>query len=243
MVPPINSFPLKRNLGTRSDSRNIYYLTDGTVTEQKYFVELFNNVDAIKNRNVRLIKCEKSGDDEGVSDLLSLIKLAKKHIETNKSFKKGFDKILIISDLDVFNSNHLDVEKAIIENPDIIFAYSNPAFELFILLSLGDFNKVSREDKGRIILNEYVNGERFIYHYLKTNFGFDTKDNVSNFNKVAKNFANAKEQESTHLNQFIDKSKDTLTSNIGYVISKIDNNDFNFQYFSEDFDLNSLKKK
>ena len=123
-MPPIFKINLRRNIGIKPDARIIYYLTDGTLTEPKFFDELFNSTAFINNKDVRIIKCEKTGDDEGVSNCIGLIKLAKKHIENNPSFRNGYDKVLIVFDLDVYINYLPIIIEYIKSEPDLLFAYS-----------------------------------------------------------------------------------------------------------------------
>jgi len=49
-MPPIYKINLRRNIGIKPDARNVFYLTDGTVTELRFFDELFNSTNFIKTQ-------------------------------------------------------------------------------------------------------------------------------------------------------------------------------------------------
>ena len=122
-MPPIYERHLRRNTSSRHDAINIYYLTDGVVSEVKFFDALFNYTDFINNKDYRFIRCEKTGTDSGISNGLGLVKLARKYIKTNPKFKEGKDKVLIVFDLDVYSSDLSMVIESIEKERDILFAY------------------------------------------------------------------------------------------------------------------------
>lgn len=219
-MPPIFKVNLKRNLGIRPDARQIFYLSDGVLTEVKFFDSLFNETQIINSPNVRFVKCEKTGGDEGVSDGLGLLRLAKQYIQNSKDFRKGYDKVMIVFDLDTYISNLSLIIQAINENNDIIFAYSNPSFELLLLLCKdSNFIKKSTSDLlSQILKNNYVGNDRFVYHLLRTQYHFDSKNRHANFLTVAKNINDI---DLSDLNIFIDRACKRLTCNIPYILDMI----------------------
>ena len=223
-MPPIFKIVLRRNLGSKPDSRILYYLTDGTLTEVRFFDELFNSTNFVSNKDIRIVKCEKTGDDEGVSNGLGLIKLAKKYIESNPSFRKGYDKVLVVFDLDVYKNNLNDIINAIHNEKDILFGYTNPSFELVLLLCLDKnfISNLSEAKRKNIIENEFIGNDRYIYHLIKKEYHFDSKNRSSNFLLVANCVSNSIAQS---INIYIDNASDSLTCNIPYLLSKINNNE------------------
>lgn len=232
-MPPLYKINLRRNVGNRSDSRNIYYLTEGTVSEMNFFDALFNFTNYFNNKGVNLIKCEKTGNDEGVSNFNGLIKLAKKYIESSKDFKIGYDKVLIVFDLDTYINNLQEVIDLIECNKDnIIFGYTNPSFEVLILMCLeeGSLSLLKEYERNAIIQNEFVGRERYIYYLIKQKYGFDSKNHSEDFLKVAKKFNNAINQ---NVNIYIDRAISEITCNVHYVLESIKNNNIDeIEYFS-----------
>ena len=219
-MPPIYKINLKRNIGVRPDARQVFYLSDGVLTEVKFFDSLFNETQIINNLNVRLVKCEKTGGDEGVSDGLGLLRLAKQYIQNSKDFRIGYDKVMIVFDLDTYINNLDLIAEAIKENDDIIFAYSSPSFELLLLLCIDrNFIKKSSNDViHKILKNGYVGNYRFIYHLLKTRYHFDSKNRHTNFINVA---CKIKEIDLNDLNIYLNKAQEYLTCNIPYILEMI----------------------
>lgn len=90
-------------------------------------------------------------------------------------------------------------------------------------------NKLLVEDKKRILDNQFVGADRYIYHFIKKQYCFDSKDRNANFRMVANNVANSLSQD---INITIDNAKRELTCNIPYVLSVINNNQFDsISYF------------
>ena len=233
-MPPIFKINLKRNSGSRPDARKIHYLTDGTVTEVKFFDALFNSTNYITNKNIRLIKCEKTGDDEGVSNGIGLIKLAKNYIQNSNDFIKGYDKVLIIFDLDVYQNNYDEIIRYIKEEDDIIFSYSNPSFEIPLMMCLDEnfLVNLDSDTREKFISNDYVGEDRYAYWYIKTHYSFDSKDRKSDFLSVARKYANAKQQD---VNIYIDLANKSITCNLIYILEKIEQDDIeSITYFSKE---------
>ena len=219
-MPPIFKISLKRNIGIRPDARQIFYLSDGVLTEVKFFDSLFNETQIINNPNVRFVKCEKTGGDEGVSDGLGLLKLAKQYIQNSKDFRKGYDKVMIVFDLDTYINNLTLITESIRESDDIIFAYSSPSFELLLLLCMDScFIKEASDDIiSQVLRNKYVGRDRFAYHLLKAQYHFDSKNRNADFLNAA---SRIKDIDLNDLNIFIDIANDRLTCNIPYVLEMI----------------------
>ncbi|MCR5309078.1 MAG: RloB family protein, partial [Bacilli bacterium] len=195
-MPPICKTNLKRNIGSKANARKIYYLLEGNVTEPRFFDELFEKTNFVDSKEIRIIKCEKTKNDRGASNCLSMIELAKNYLKNKKDFKKGYDKILIVFDLDIYKKDLSRLINCVREEKDVIFGFSNPSFELFLLMCL-DKNFIKNLDsktKENIIANEYIEKDRFIYYLIKNDYKFDSKNKKSDFLMIAKNIENAFDQ-------------------------------------------------
>lgn len=107
----------------------------------------------------------------------------------------------------------------------MILCYTNPAIELFILLTKSNsFETIIKPHEKEILANKYIPGtkERFIYHLLKESMQLDSKDKSTDFRPVIANFDIAFAQENIYLNHHLSKAANCLTSNIGYVLKKIE---------------------
>lgn len=232
-MPPIYKTNLKRNVGSKADARKIYYLLEGNVTEPSFFDNLFEHTNFIDTKEIRIIKCDKTDNDKGATNCLSMIKLAKNYLENTKDFKKDYDKVLIVFDLDVYKGRLSELTQIVKKEKDIIFGFSNPSFELFLLMCL-DKNFIKNLDnktKEKIVANECDGNDRFIYHLIKRDYKFNSKSKNADFLKLAKNIENAFNQE---INIYLDKSANKLTCNIPYILKCIKDNKLNsIKYLTE----------
>ena len=71
--------------------------------------------------------------------------------------------IIIVFDLDVYKNNQLRMNNIIsLGDKDIIFAYTNPSIELFLLLTIkGSYEKIIKPNEKEILENNFINGKRF----------------------------------------------------------------------------------
>lgn len=237
-MPPINTILLKRNSGCRPNARKIYFLSEGYNTEPKFFTTLFNSLVYFQNKNLKFVKCEKTGTDEGVTDLEGLINIARKYIASEKDkFVPNFDKFIIFFDLDVFKGNIEKVKEIIKREQDnFIFAFTYPAIELFLLMSLPleEFKKQLDDNLQELIANDFVGNDRFVCKMFKKIFKFDPKSSDVDFTNIVKNYRNIINNEIKFCNKFLDKCDEKITSNIAFVLDKIVKEKFDEIKYSED---------
>ena len=225
-MPPIYKTNLKRNIGSKPDARKIYYLLEGKVTEPSFFDQLFENTNFLDTKEIRIVKCDKTEDDRGASNCLSMVELTKKYLKNKKDFKNGYD-------MDVYKKDLSKIIEIVKKEKDILFGFSNPSFELLLLMCIDkDFIKnLDSKTREKIIANEYVNKNRFIYYLIKKEYKFDSKNKKSDFLKLACNIDNAFNQP---INIYLNNSINVLTCNIPYILKKIKENNFdNIEYILE----------
>ena len=229
---PLSVSDLKRKISDRTDARVIYLLYEGQNTEPLFLHPFLESSNYISSKNVRFRRFEKTGRDVGASNVEKLIKLAKDYKKKTKEFKKGFDKIIIFFDLDVYKNNQKVINGLLnlIDN-DIILAYTNPSIELFLLLTLKNSYETIIEPKKELILkNDYINGKRYIYDLFLRTTNINSKSKDGKVSLLSNDFEIALRQEKLFLNTHIDRASTELTSNIGYIFEKIKNNDFDIHY-------------
>ena len=236
MIPPLAYSSLKRNVKDKKDSRIIYLLYEGKNTEPLFIEPFIMNSNYFNsNRSISFRKMKKTESDIGVTNLPQLVELAKGFKSKNKSFRKGHDKIIIFFDLDVYKNEQVGINELLsLKDNDIIYCYTNPSIELFLLLTIKRSYELTIEpDKQKIIDNDFVNGKRYINYLFYEKTGIDSKSAKGEVSSLSNNFETAILQEKIYINHFLDKAGGELTSNIGYVFEKIKNNDFAINYLSE----------
>ena len=132
---------------TINDRTIVEFLSEGTMTEVGFYSQLFSKGSPLKPHNTLTFKeAKKTGNDKGVSDPITLVNLAKREIDNNHDFDKNKDKIIITFDLDrVEDDNRLNELKSLKE-PYIIYCFTNPKFEMYMLLTLlDDLSDLERE--------------------------------------------------------------------------------------------------
>lgn len=232
---PLEGRSIKRKVGEKKDARIIHLLYEGQNTEPLFINSFIKNSTYFDSKKIRFVYFEKTENDCGVTNIKQLIELAKKYKKNNKSFRKSYDKILIVFDLDVFKNNQNEINEILIHiDNDIILAYTNPAIELFLLLTLkNSYEEHINKYKNEILKNDFVNDKRFIYNLFCQLTNIDSKSSNENINTLVERFEIAIAQENLYLNHYLDKAANELTSNIGYVFKKIKNLDFDIIYTSQ----------
>ena len=220
---------LKRTSKIREDARNLYLLYEGKNTEPEFINALIYKSDIVNKRDAHFIDLAKTGNDEGRTSPYQLIQIAKDFKKNHKDFRNSYDKIIVFFDLDVFSNNQKEINKLLLaKDNDIILCYTNPAIELFLLLTLKQsYEKYIEPHKKEILDNEYYKDtkERYVYHLAKEVLKLDTKSKSNKLSLLAKDFKNAYFQEKL-INHHLNKAATQLTSNIGYVFNKITNNKY-----------------
>lgn len=231
MVPLISECDLERSNVLRNP-RRIYLLYEGQNTEPLLINSLLSNNPLFKKTPVIFAPISKTGNDEGDSQPAKLIAKAKEFISDSirkRSFISGRDKVMIVFDLDVMKNDQVKMDGLLAsKTKDLILAYTNPAIELFILLSKPRaYETIIEPNKKEIIANRKVilpNGkegeDRFVLSLVKKEFRIDPKDRDADFRFAISNIDNAMKEE-RHLNHCLSKAANQLTSNICYVLTKI----------------------
>ena len=234
-MPPLNLKKIQREIQERPDANRFFLLCEGTNTEPGFLEKILTNANYLKNGSISFVKVNKTENDSGVTDLKGLIKLANQIIENKENhFSKKKDKVVLIFDLDQYSSNNIDEIKTLIEENKnrIIFVYTNPAIELFLLLCTCEnaYDKYISPNVDKILKNDWVissdgKRRRFIADLFFTVSGVDSKKATADFTEIAGNIQFGINQEKIYLTQNISGSSNKLISNFGIVLEKIKDND------------------
>ena len=224
---------LKRKIGNKLDARVIYFLYEGKNTEPLFIAPFIENSNYINSQEICFKQFSKTENDEGRTSVEQLVKLAFSYKDNHDNFKKNYDKIIIVFDLDVYKNNQLRMNNIIsLGDKDIIFAYTNPSIELFLLLTIKDsYEKIIKPNEKEILENNFINGKRFVNYLFSELTHINSKSKKGEVSLLSSNFEIVIDQEKKFLNHYIDLASFKLTSNLGYVFEKIKNLDFNINYF------------
>ena len=237
MVPPYSFEELKRKVSGK-DPLKIFLLYEGANTERYLINPLLSSNVIVTSRNIVFKPIKKEENDVGITDPFSLIKYANDIINNEiekKNFISGRDKIMVVFDLDVLKNDQNKMNELLkLKTSDMILCYTNPSIELFMLLTIPNgYETIIEPNKAAIVRNDYnENGDRYVYGLLKESMP-DLKDTKKekdiNFSYIISNIDKAFYQE-RFLNYKLTMAANRLTSNIAHVISKISNEDFDFDY-------------
>ena len=167
---------------------------------------------------------EKTEGDKDISFPRRLIEFAEKQKENSEiSFDKERDKMIIVFDADIFEKKVIDYDALItMGEKENILAVSNPAFELSLLLHYeNSYEEDIKPNEKQIIMNEKDGHQTFIYQLLLARTGINPKKNAM-IGELAKKIDIAIEQEKK-INEDIHKCKGQVTCNIGKIIEQIKN--------------------
>ena len=231
-MPPISLLNIQRKIAEREDARKIFILSEGANTEPRFIEKILTNAKYIKNDSLTFKMVSKTENDKGVTDLKGLIELAQLVIK-NKSngFKKKTDKIMLIFDLDVYSSGmKMEQVKALIDHhkDNIIFVFTNPAIELFLLLCYSPdcYEKTIAPNIEKILANEWVTSSdgirrRFLADLFFKTTGIDSKTASTDFTSFSDHIQDGINQEAMYLSRCLADPKKKLISNFGLVIDAI----------------------
>lgn len=122
----------------KEEKIKIFFLSEGQKSERFFYKCLFENESYgfIKPNDILFKEIKKLDADEGLSNGLILVKRAIEWCDNEENrFDKSKDKVVVTFDLDALSD--LNIEELIkIKKPYIIYAFSNPKFEIVQLLSL-----------------------------------------------------------------------------------------------------------
>lgn len=134
-MPP---FEIKQYYPEETEHENmfLYFASEGTNSEQSFCDYLFlNGSGFVKPSKYTLGYIVKKGAEKGLSDPIALVKYVVWWVENNQDFDSNNSKIIIFFDLD--NQSKANIEKLIRLKKDyMIYAFSNPKFEIVQLLSI-----------------------------------------------------------------------------------------------------------
>lgn len=235
MVPPYRIESDLKKHQSKNGLRTVFLLYEGLNTEKYLINPLLSSNSIVKKGKIRFRQITKEDRDVGVTDPFSLVRYAKRFIRNeikNDNFLSGRDKVMIVFDLDVLNNNQLLMDKLLkSKTPDIIYCYTNPAIELFLLLTVDHgYEQIVEPNKDKILANEKNDkGERFVYSLALEKVPGYSKKADADFRFILDNIDNALMQEK-RLNNKISKAANKLTSNVAYLLKKFDDNDFNIEY-------------
>jgi hypothetical protein len=226
MVPPLIEQEALGRLRTLQNPRTIYLLYEGLNTEVSLINPLCSNNPMFNRTPVLFRPLKKTENTSGVTDPFSLIRIAKDYIRAHGGeggFKTGRDKILIVFDLDVLKNDQTQMNQLSNEKTsDLILCYTNPAIELFLLLSKANsYESLIQPHAGEILQNGYVGEDRFVLKLFKDALHINPKARDADFRFILDNIETAYLQENMFLNHRLSKASNQLTSNIAYVLKKI----------------------
>ena len=216
---------------------NYFFVFEGEITEPYFVTHFLRYLKEYLYGKAAVHIIEKKQEDKGRTEIKELLKIANRIIKEKSNdglFKSDKDKVIVFFDLDRFKNDQSRINTLLSKcNKNIVFAYTNPSFELFILLMMKEsLEKIIIPNKEAILANDYVetaNGgkERFVFNLLKTTTKIDVKSLKSlkkqDFFKLFGSLENALEQEK-HINRYLDSSANELTSNIGYLLELMKSN-------------------
>lgn len=235
MVPPYRIEADLKKKNNKNGLRTIFLLYEGQNTEKYLINPLLSSNSIVKDGKMRFRPIEKEGNDRGITNPISLVNYAKKFIKkeiANGNFLSGRDKVLIVFDLDVFNNDQTKIDGLLnMINNDIVYCYTNPAIELFLLLTIKQgYEQVIEPNIKKILANEKDdNGNRFVYNLaLKHVPGYSKKEDAD-FRFILDNIGHALMQEK-RINNKLSSAANNLTSNIAYVLNKLAKDDFDINY-------------
>lgn len=213
--------------------RRYVFICEGQNSEVYYFralIDRWRRLDLHPLVDLRL--WEKTGEDVGISRPLALMRFA--HLmkaQDSLGFREDRDRLVIVFDLDVYcrvGEGRKGVEEVSCEFNDLleekepgdILAFTNPSFELFLLLHKeNSFESAIAPNAQLLIENRMVRKRRFAEKLFSDVFHMNPKTNARVGDLVDK-LDIAVDQES-RLNQSIDKCLSELTSNVGATINSI----------------------
>lgn len=242
LVLRINNMPFKEysNWSKRSTNSNtkidpykrFYILCEGLNTEKWYFEQLIHEKKELYiHSQIDWIHLEKEKGAKFWSNPKKLIEEATKWIKKTGKFDKKLDKMIIIFDADIFESQQGNYQEILNLGEKYILGVTNPSFELFLLLHFpNSYDKIIYPNREQIIKNEWVGRnkstrKRYVADLFFKQTGMDPKKDCK-IKKLASSVKTAIEQEKK-INNDIINCKGVLTSNIGSIIKSMMDEEIN----------------
>lgn len=235
MAPYTKSY-LKRSLGNKPDNRVIYYMAEGTVTETGFLRDLFSKNSFFNKCSFSFQIVNRTGKELGKNGLEQMINAMLEQVINKPSFKKGKDKAVIIFDLDRYVTDKDYVNSLIAKYKDnILFVYSYPSFDLFLLLAdHGNYEKIIEPHMKEIMANNYydeINKIRMIPGLLKEKYSIDVKCGTTDFKYFVDRIENCCANESAFIENHLDDFGNRLISNVGRVLKHLQNDNVEMEYY------------
>lgn len=241
MTPPLESLGPLRRAQKSEDPRKIYLLYEGTNTEPLFVTPMLANNPEFAAAHVVFYPLNKTLNDSGATQPHKLIDLAKAWIAQQKqeTFASGRDKVLIVADLDIYQGNQAVIDAQVRRRltSDIIFAFTNPAIELILLLEDPKaWDELIEPNKKAILKNAYAvdpathslkltdDGDpmRFVFSLFYEKYGrINPKKADFDARRFYLNSSNIEMLENMYLNHWLSQAANKLSSNIFYVLRKI----------------------
>lgn len=229
-MPPIKLYSNWNQRPSDSESiveplRKYFFICEGANTESFYFKKLISIKKEIGVHSlIDLVFIEKTEVDKDISYPKKLVDFAKNKrdelVELGE-FEENRDFMIITFDLDIFKNkvNHLD-ELLKQQDDHLLFGFTYPSFELFLLLHVDNsLNDIILPNKDIIIKNEKIGAQRPCQVFLREVTGKNSKTNKT-IGDLAYHIDIAIHQEKL-INQNTNKCLDDITSNIATIIEKI----------------------
>ena len=212
--------------------RKYFFICEGQNTEFWYFTKLKDIKKELSiSSTIEIEVLEKTDEDKNSSNPKNLINMAEKFKKDKNKFDSKRDKMIIVFDVDIFESqqnNYEEILKLGKNKNKNILGITNPSFELFLLLHYkNSLDEIIIPNKEEIIKNEWTfttgSKMRFVEKLFREKSNLMPKKD-SDIGNLANNVLIAIEQEKNDkINKNVDNCKGLITSNIGSIIESIIN--------------------
>lgn len=208
--------------------RRYYFICEGKNTEQWYFEKLIDIRKSLSiHSGIEIAYLEKTDEHENLANPKSLIEFADTQKKNGKiKFDPKHDKMIVIFDADIFESQQSNYDEILeMGKKNNILGVTNPSFELFLMLHLeNSADNIIIPDSINIVENAWIGSnkrtrKRYVVDLLYKKKGIHSKKDEA-VAELANDVLLAIEQE-RKINNDIEKCKGVVTSNIGYIIQSI----------------------
>lgn len=135
-----------RDTSSRIIKRKFYIFCEGERTEYEYFKEISN---LFRRTNIEIIVSNQHGVPKTLTDMA--IKQKEAIRKSKDSFEKD-DQVWVVFDRDAFPCYHASMRKC--QEHDIGVAFSNPCFELWLLLHVEAYSGYNRPQDRKVTQKE-----------------------------------------------------------------------------------------
>lgn len=203
----------------------LYLLYEGSKTEELYFARL---LEILKRkglpRYLPVERCERIGKGRTSSNPKRLLEIAKEIVDGEAFSIDDGDGIALVFDADIYKNSKQEylslLEDCRGASVDAYVTY--PSFELFLMLHVeNSFERYIKPNERELIENKKEGKRRYSDRLCSEITGINPKG--SRVGELAKDYLIACKQEE-RLNRDIEKAIGALTSNIGCLIERIEQN-------------------